>query len=175
LIAAVRLRTLRVPFALSAVKPALDLAFAHAHLDSLLGKIPLTHTMRVALRDYDGAALALAAPLAPNVNDKGCAFGGSLASLTMLAGWGMVVLKLKSLGLDGEVYVQDSTIRYLAPVWGELVARAILAEGESWDEFLAALTARGRGRLGVDCRVLSEDGKDACTLDARFVAIRGAA
>ena len=154
------------------MKPVLDLAFAHAHLDSLLGAIPLTRTMQIALRDYDGDNLALAAPLEPNVNDKGCAFGGSLASLTTLAGWGLVALKLRSLGLDCEIYVQDSTIRYLAPVWGELVANARLADGESWDAFLTALNARGRGRLRIACPVPLDDGKDACTLDARFVAIR---
>ena len=105
------------------MKPVLDLAFAHAHFDSLLAAIPLTRTMQIALRDYDGDSLTLAAPLAPNVNDKGCAFGGSLASVATLAGWGLVALKLKSLQIDCEIYVQDSTIRYLAPVWGELVAR----------------------------------------------------
>ena len=157
------------------MQAALDLAFAHAHLDSLLDAIPMTRTMQIALRDYDGETLALAAPLAPNVNDKGCAFGGSLASVATLAGWALVALKLKSLQIDCEIYVQDSTIRYLAPVWGELVARAMLAEGESWDAFVAALAARGRGRLRVDCRVPLEDGKAACTLDARFVAIRSAA
>ncbi|MBS0584585.1 MAG: YiiD C-terminal domain-containing protein [Proteobacteria bacterium] len=156
------------------MKPVPDLAFAHAHMDSLLAAIPLTRTMQIALRDYDGESLTLAAPLAPNVNDKGCAFGGSLAGLTTLAGWGVVALKLKALDLDCEVYVQDSTIRYLAPVWGELVATAALAEGESWQAFLDALAARGRGRLRLACRVPLADGKDACTLDARFVAIRGA-
>jgi len=157
------------------MKPVPDLAFAHAHMDSLLERIPLTQTMQIELRDYDGETLALAAPLAPNVNDKGCAFGGSLASVATLAGWGLVALKLKALQIDCEIYVQDSTIRYLAPVWGEIVARAALAEGESWDEFLAVLATRGRGRLRVECRVPLEDGKDACTLDARFVAIRSAA
>ena len=153
------------------MKPVLDLAFAHAHLDSLLAAIPLTRTMQIGLRGYDGDSLTLAAPLEPNVNDKGCAFGGSLASVTTLAGWGLIALKLKSLGLDCEIYVQDSTIRYLAPVWGEIVAAATLGETDSWDTFLAALTARGRGRLRVTCRVPLAEGENACTLDARFVAI----
>ena len=153
------------------MKPVLDLAFAHAHFDSLLAAIPLTRTMQIAPRDYDGDSLTLAAPLAPNVNDKGCAFGGSLASLATLAGWGLIALKLKSLGLDAEVYVQDSTIRYLAPVWDDLLATATLADAESWDAFLASLTTRGRGRLRIACRTPGGDGADACTLDARFVAI----
>ncbi|MFT3790603.1 MAG: YiiD C-terminal domain-containing protein [Rudaea sp.] len=156
------------------MKPALDPAFAHARLDSLLDAIPLTRAMQIALRGYDGDTLTLAAPLAPNVNDKGCAFGGSLAGLATLAGWGLVALKLASRNIACDIYVQDSTIRYLAPVWGELSALARLAEGESWDAFLAALAERGRARLRVDCRVPLADGKDACTLDSRFVAIRGA-
>jgi thioesterase domain-containing protein len=154
------------------MKPALDTAFAYAHLDSLLAEIPLARTMQIATRDYDGETLALAAPLAPNINDKGCAFGGSLASLTTLAGWGLIALKLMSLDIKCDIYVQDSTIRYLAPVWGELLTRANLADGESWDMFLAALAARGRARLRVDCHVLLDADKDACTLEARFVAIR---
>lgn len=172
LIGAARVRTLgAAAFVFAAMTPALDLAFAHAHFDSLLDAIPLTRTMQIALRDYDGDSLTLAAPLAPNVNDKGCAFGGSLASVATLAGWGLIALKLESLGLDCDVYVQDSTIRYLAPVWGELVATATLAEAESWDAFLASLTARGRGRLRVACRVPGSEAAAACTLDARFVAI----
>jgi len=135
------------------MKPVYDLAFAHTHLDSPLAAIPLTRAMQIALRDYNGETLTLAAPLAPNVNDKGCAFGGSLSSLATLAGWGVVALKLAELGLSAEIYVQDSTIRYLAPVWG---------------------AARGRGRVRVVCRVPREEGGDACTLEARFVAIRSA-
>jgi len=156
------------------MKPALDTAFAHTHLDVLLAAIPLAQTMQITVRDYGGDALTLAAPLAPNVNDKGCAFGGSLASVTTLAGWGLIALRLKALDMNCEIYVQDSTIRYLAPVWGDLIATARLDEGESWDDFLAALNARGRGRLRTRCRVAGEGDAQACTLDARFVAIRHA-
>ncbi len=127
--------------------------------------------MQLRLRDYDGDRLTIAAPLAPNINDKGCAFGGSLVSLLTLAGWGLIVLKLRALGTDCDVYVQDSAVRYLAPVWEDFIAQARLAEGESWETFAATLAARGRARLSVDCRVPLADGADACTLRARFVAI----
>lgn len=145
--------------------------FAHDLLDQAFDAIPLTRAMQISLRRYDGDSLTLAAPLAPNVNDKGCAFGGSLAGLLTLAGWGLVVLKLKALGHDCDVYVQDSTIRYLAPVWDDLVAHASLVEGESWDTFAAALKARGRARLRLSCRTPLAAGGDACTLQARFVAL----
>src|SRR5579863_8533752 len=90
--------------------------FAHDLLDRAFDAIPLARAMQITLHRYDGDSLTLNAPLAPNVNDKGCAFGGSLAGLLTLAGWGLVLLRLKALGHDCDVYVQDSTIRYLAPV-----------------------------------------------------------
>lgn len=146
-------------------------ARAHALLDRTLDDIPITRAMQIRLQNYDGESLTLAAPLAPNVNDKGCAFGGSLASLATLAGWGLVALWVQAAEYDCEIYVQDSTISYLAPIWGELTARAELAEGESRDAFLAALATRRRARLTLFCRMPDESGADACTLQARFVAI----
>ncbi|HTI95185.1 MAG TPA: YiiD C-terminal domain-containing protein [Rudaea sp.] len=138
---------------------------------AILAQIPLARAMQLRLRDYDGDHLTIAAPLAPNINDKGCAFGGSLVSLLTLAGWGLIVLKLRALGSACDVYVQDSAVRYLAPVWDDFTVQARLAEGESWETFTAALAARSRARVSVDCRVPLADGADACTLQARFVAI----
>jgi thioesterase domain-containing protein len=141
--------------------------FEHA----LLADIPLARAMQLRVHHNDDEQLILAAPLAPNINDKGCAFGGSLLSLLTLAGWGLIVLKLRALKLRCDVYVQDSDARYLAPVWTDFEARAHLAEGESWDAFAHALEARGRARLRVRCHVPLADGGEACVLTARFVAI----
>jgi len=135
----------------------------------LLADIPLARAMQLSVRGYDGDELVLAAPLAPNVNDKGCAFGGSLGSLLTLAGWGLIVLHLGERECD--VYVQDSQMRYLAPVWQDFAAHARLADDESWADFDAMLDTRGRARLRVHCRVPLPDAADACTLEARFVAI----
>jgi len=137
----------------------------------LLADIPLARAMQLRVAAWNERGLVLAAPLAPNINDKGCAFGGSLASLMTLAGWGVIVLQLRAVGRECDIYVQDSTVRYLAPVWSDFVTQAQLAEGESWETFLATLAQRGRARLRVVCRVALEDGRDAATLEARFVAI----
>ena len=138
---------------------------------AILDEIPLARAMALGMGAYDGDSLALTAALAPNVNDKGCAFGGSLASLMTLAGWCLIKLALDARGLDGEIYVQDSTIRYLAPVWEDFSAVARLAEGEDFESFFASLAARGKGRLSVRCVVPLPDGTPASSLEARFVAI----
>jgi thioesterase domain-containing protein len=149
------------------IDPTAIARFEHA----LLADIPLARAMDLRVRAYDGAQLVIWAPLTPNRNDKGCAFGGSLVSLMTLAGWGLIVLRLQGQGRDCEVYVQDSQVRYLAPVWTDLQAQAQLDAEQSWDAFDTALQARGRARLGVACRVPLAGGGDACVLTARFVAI----
>ena len=157
---------LRMPTA-----PALS-DFASARLAQAMARIPLTLAMRVQIGAFDGHELVLEAPLSPNVNDKGCAFGGSLVSLLTLAGWGLVLLRLEAAGHDCDIYVQDSSTHYREPLWNDLQARARISDGEdSWDSFVASLAARGRGRVRVACRVATPTGADACTLDARFVAI----
>ena len=53
-------------------------------LDAHLQAMPPVAALRLRIAGYDGARLRLRAPLDANVNDKGCAFGGSLASLMTL-------------------------------------------------------------------------------------------
>lgn len=126
--------------------------------------------MQLSVHSYRENELVLMAPLAPNINDKGCAFGGSLASMMTLAGWGLVRLGLKRAGYQCDIYVQDSSVQYLAPVWEDFCTIATLADGEDWNVFLSSLTERGRARLLVNCRVPLTDGAIAATLSAQFVA-----
>jgi thioesterase domain-containing protein len=147
-------------------------ALIHALEREILADIPLAQAMQLRIAACQPDGLVLHAPLAPNINDKGCAFGGSLASLLTLSCWALIVLRLRAAGEDCDVYVQDSQLRYLAPVWGEIHAASRLAEGEAWDPFFAMLNARGKGRLRVTASVADADGRPATTLEARFVALR---
>ena len=135
-------------------------------------EIPLAKAMDLQLGRYDVDTLSLYAPLAPNVNDKGCAFGGSLVSLMTLSGWALVELALRTRGLACDVFVAESGVRYLAPLWQDFRADARVADEANWDTFFATLAARGRARISVDCVVPGADGQPAATLAARFVAKR---
>ena len=117
-----------------------------AHLDAHYRGMPPVAAMEVAIVGYDGRALRLRAPLSRNINDKGCAFGGSLASLMTLAAWGVVSLHIQGAGMEAEVYVADSQVRYLAPLWADLDAEARAAPDVDWHAFLATLAERGRAR-----------------------------
>ncbi len=149
-------------------------ATAAALVRFIRDEIPLARAMDLQLEAHTHDRLSLAVPLAPNVNDKGCAFGGSLVSLMTLAGWALVELALRERGEDCDVFVGESTVRYLAPVWSDFRADAELALASDWATFFATLAARGRARVEVNCAVPGEDGQPAATLAARFVAKRRA-
>lgn len=133
--------------------------------------MPPVAAMALDIEAYDGARLCLRAPLQRHVNDKGCAFGGSLVSLMTLAGWGLVTLQVQAAGLAADVYVADSRVDYLAPLFADLRATAQLAQADGWDGFMAALRGRGRARAELVAEVPLPDGGIACRCRARYVAI----
>lgn len=133
--------------------------------------IPLTSAMQIERLVYDGRHLELHAPLAPNVNDKGTGFGGSIAALATLAGWCLTTLYLREQGLDCDVVIADSHLSYTAPVKAALCARVVLPDAEQCQHLLDRLTQRGRGRLELHVDLISGDDV-AMTLDGRYVAIQ---
>jgi len=143
-------------------------ALLHA-LDAHLQAMPPVAALRLRIGGYDGERLRLLAPLDANVNDKGCAFGGSLASLMTLAGWGLATLQLQAHGLDAAVYVADSQVRYRAPLYGELDASAWL-EGGDWDAVRAKLRETGRASVTLQAQVAGADGEAAASGSGRYVA-----
>lgn len=151
----------------------MDQNAALRELDAHYRAMPPVAAMQLAIAGYDGTRLRLQAPLAAHVNDKGCAFGGSLGSLMTLAAWGLVSLRVQAAGLQADIYVADSRIRYLAPLYADLVAEAELDPGASWDGFLGTLRERGRARAELVARVPLPDGAGvAAEFGARYVAFR---
>lgn len=140
-------------------------------LRAAIAAMPPVAAMGVEIAHYDGTRLRVHAPLARNVNDKGCAFGGSLNGVMTIAAWGLGFLKLAEAGQRADTYVQDSSIRYLAPLFGDLEVSASLAEGEDWADFIGTLRQRGRARTQLVARVPLADGRPATTFTARYVAI----
>lgn len=140
-------------------------------LESQLLAMPPARALQPRVAGYASGRLRLHAPLAANVNDKGSAFGGSLASLMTLAAWGLTALRVEQAGLDAEVYVADTQLRYLAPLHADLEAEAWLEGEEGWDTFLSTLRSRGRARASLQARVLLPDGGIATQASSRYAAI----
>ena len=137
----------------------------------LLAQIPLARAMELRIRDYDGDHLAIAAPLAPNINDKGCAFGGSLVSLMTIAAWGLVSLELAQAGIEADIYVADSRVRYLKPVFEDLVVDAGFDDPVERAALADTLRKQGRASIRLKSESLLAEGGVAASFVGRYVAI----
>lgn len=134
--------------------------------------MPPVAALALRVDAFDGRALRLWAPLSQHVNDKGCAFGGSLASMMTLAGWGLITLRLEDVGVDADVYVASADLRYLAPLYDDLRVEATLIDEAPWGDFVRTLRTRGRARIEVIARAFCADGTVATESVARFAAKR---
>ncbi|QHQ29819.1 hypothetical protein XaFJ1_GM003110 [Xanthomonas albilineans] len=133
--------------------------------------MPPAAALQVALQGCTERRLHVTAPLAANINDKGNAFGGSLGSVMTLAGWALVNCQLHLAGLHGDVYVAETQVRYLAPLYADLHAQAAAEVDADWDVFVQTFRRRGRARIGIQAQVGAPGAAAAATLSGRFVAI----
>lgn len=144
-------------------------------LQQKLNSMPPVMAMQIRVHRFERGELQLLAPLSHNVNDKGSAFGGSLAGLMTLACWGSASLALDRAGFSSaEVYVQNSEVKYLAPLYDDLIAGGRLVDGFSWDDFVRTYRERGKARVTLCAEVRCADGRIASSFEGRFVALRGA-
>jgi thioesterase domain-containing protein len=131
--------------------------------------VPITQAMGIRLRSFGPGGVTMTAPLKPNINDKGIAFGGTLASILALSGWAFTDLVLRAAGLEADVLIAVATIEYLAPVAGRIVARCPPPPAAELEAFLGAFRLRRRARLRLVAHV-EWKGKKAAVCSATYVA-----
>jgi thioesterase domain-containing protein len=130
-------------------------------------EIPISREMGIRVSSYDGARLTLDAPLAPNTNHKSTAFGGSLYSIAVLCGWGLLHLKLADARMHKHIVIQDSRIRHLHPVVHDLHAECRLDDA-AFKHFFQTLNLRGRARISLDV-VITDNDRTAVEFSGRYV------
>jgi thioesterase domain-containing protein len=139
-----------------------------AALEQILhSEIPISREMGIRVAYYDGTSLKLDAPLAPNTNHKSTAFGGSLYSLAVLCGWGLLHLKLADARIHKHIVIQESTIRYLHPVEHDLHAECH-QDDAAFKHFLRTLNRYGSARISLDA-VIIHDNQTAVEFSGRYV------
>jgi thioesterase domain-containing protein len=139
-------------------------AYLHQH-------IPITRAMQVTVTQIDHDHAQLAAPLAPNINHRDTAFGGSVAALATLAAWTLLHARLGAAGLPSRLVIQRNTMKFEAPVPSDFTATARLADPGAWVRFEQMLRRKGRARI-VMTATLQCDGAETGRFDGEFVAVR---
>ena len=133
--------------------------------------MPPVAALQPTIDNWQDGHLRLLAPLAANVNDKRCAFGGSMCSLMTLACWGLVNLELAQQGFDADIFVADSRVRYLKPVFEDLQIEAYFDDAGERMAMMDALRRQGRVSIRLKAQTLLSDGGVAATFVGRYVAI----
>lgn len=148
-------------------KPDAAMAALAAHFAGM----PPVAALQPQVLDWRHGLLRLRAPLAANINDKGCAFGGSLVSLMTIAAWGLVSLELETAGLHADVFVADSRVRYLRPVFEDIVVEAAFDDAGEHAQLADTLRRQGRAGIRLQAKAALADGGVAATFAGRYVAI----
>jgi len=141
--------------------------------DRVRAAIPLTTHLDFRFTVFDGERLILTAPLAPNHNDKGTFFAGSQAALLTLAGWACTTLMADTAvgegGASVDVVAVESSLRYRAPLHGDIEIQARADDGES-GRFHQRLKRRGKASLSVSAYATAADGLLVCEYQGVYLA-----
>ena len=133
--------------------------------------LPITQYLNMRSYEYTGASFSLAIDLAPSINDKLTAFGGSLFCVSVMNCWGMVYLQGRQRGINPNMVVSHAEIDYLAPVDDEvIIATCHQPDDANWDDFFASFNHRGKARAKVSSTIVC-NGKDAVRFNGQYAII----
>jgi thioesterase domain-containing protein len=132
--------------------------------------IPLLTAMQLSFVDYENLTLTMEAPLAPNINNKGTAFGGSIASICLFGGWAVSTLAFSDNDIHNtEIVVYKNEMTFERPARGHLVIKARIRP-DDFETCLARLKANDPSRIRLDIYVdLFHDDKRCAAMKGLYV------
>jgi thioesterase domain-containing protein len=140
----------------------------------IVEEMPITEHLQFSLAADDEGRLRASAPLKPNANHMGTAFGGSLSMLATVTGWAMmhqlVSEKMEDMRRRVEVIIQESDIEYLKPVCENISVICEPPDEDAIERFQNMLDRWGRARLDLQCKI-DAAGERAVTFIGRYVAL----
>lgn len=131
-------------------------------------EIPITRRIGIQVERCDADKIVLTAPLEPNINHKCTAFGGSLYSVAVLAGWSFVYNNMNLHDLSGHIVIQHSQVDYKIPVDGQIRAECVMDDSENLSRFIKTYKRKGRARISLKVRVLFNN-TEAMILNGQYV------
>ena len=88
-----------------------------------------------------------------------------------IAAWGLVSLELAQAGIEADIYVADSRVRYLKPVFEDLVVDAGFDDPVERAALADTLRKQGRASIRLKSESLLAEGGVAASFVGRYVAI----
>ncbi|MFX4154037.1 thioesterase domain-containing protein [Aliarcobacter butzleri] len=126
--------------------------------NKLHNEIPLTKFMDLKITKYDEKELITIAPLNKNINDKGTAFGGSLATLTIISGWSICWLISKELEINSEnIVVIKNEHSYRKPVTKELICHTKRPTKDEIEKLKNKLLLKKSASIKISSQIIEDD------------------
>jgi thioesterase domain-containing protein len=131
-------------------------------------QIPLTIALGARVLHVDEMRAEITAPLEPNRNHLGTAFGASLYAALVLSCYAWLFQTMKIRGHKCHVVLKSAQTKYLKPVKGEIRAICPSPGKDEFQAFIKTFEQKGRAQVNLRASVVTDDG-EACTLDGIFV------
>lgn len=132
-------------------------------------QIPLTKSLGLEIVSINETGTRIRAPLAPNHNHLGGAFGGSLATMMILSGYIQVYHALRKKDLHAHVILSREESKYLIPVKTEIEVFAFAPTEDDWKKFEEGITRKGVARIQIRS-VIHQGDSLAAEFSGEFVA-----
>lgn len=126
--------------------------------------------MGVRVVACSAAEVILGAPLAPNINHRATAFGGSVSAVAILSAWTWLHRASREAGCRTQLVIQRNSIEYLAPISTEFEARCTGLDAATLEKFFRTLRRAGKSRATLTAELTSA-GKTAATFEGDYVAM----
>ncbi|MDQ7818569.1 MAG: YiiD C-terminal domain-containing protein [Melioribacteraceae bacterium] len=132
--------------------------------------IPLTNFINFNITELTHDSIRITAPLKPNDNHYGTVFGGSLAILGILAGWGLLHFNMIEDSIKGTLVIQEGKMKFLRPALTnfEAVNRALTPK--IWNDFKLDFIEKGKAKIKIKSQLYSA-GKLVAIHEGLYVAI----
>ena len=141
---------------------------AQALQDKLHSEIPMSKYMQVKVVRANQEEIELECDLAPNHNHVGTAFGGSLATLMVLAAYCQL---FEIINETGHVLLKNTSMNFIYPVEEKLRAVCKAPALDQVQKFQEAYAKKGKARLELSSQIVLADGRIACQMTGEFVGV----
>ncbi len=122
----------------------------------LNSEIPLTNDIGIQVVESGENYLTLSAPLENNLNHKCTAFGGSLYSVAVLSGWGLLYLLMEKHHLKGHIVIQESHTKFIKPVTSQITATATFDSAEQYERLIKIFNRKGIARITLESKIICD-------------------
>jgi thioesterase domain-containing protein len=132
--------------------------------------IPLTNFINFHITELSNSSIRITAPLKPNDNHYGTVFGGSLAILGILAGWGLLHFNMLEDNVKGTLVIQEGKMKFLRPALTDFEAVNLDLTPKIWNNFKQEFLEKGRAKIRSKSQLYSE-GKIVAIHEGLYVVL----